>query len=94
MQWPRWRTKLPRNQTEDDPYATTGPNWERSPVAPPPNIPHPRQEKRDFEPSDTISARRWARIMRLTRRSMALLSLIWIMLPHEIRDLLINTIQR
>jgi hypothetical protein len=95
MQWARRKRKLPCNRTEgpDDPYATAGPNRDRSPVAPPPNTPHPLQEERDLQRSEVTSARRWACAMWVARRGMTLLSLIWIMLPHELRDMLINTVQ-
>lgn len=95
MQWLRWKRKLPCNRTEglDDPYATAGPNRDYSPVAPPPNTPHPSQEERDLKRSEITSARRWACAMWVTRRGMALLSLIWIMLPQEFRDMLINMVR-
>jgi hypothetical protein len=96
MKWPMWRRKRPCNRADelDDPYATAGPNRDCSPGAPPPNTPNPLQEERDPERSETTSARRWAYAMRVTRRSMTLLSLIWIMLPHELRNMLINMVDR
>jgi hypothetical protein len=95
MQWPRWKRKLPCNRTEgrDDPHATAGPSGCNPGLAPPPNTPNPLQEERDLKGSEITLARRWASAMWVARRGMALLSLIWIMLPHELRDLLINTVQ-
>ncbi|MGH3900752.1 MAG: hypothetical protein ACRDTA_21415, partial [Pseudonocardiaceae bacterium] len=62
------------------------------PVAPPPNTPSRLPEERDPEPSETSSARRWAGVLRFVHRGAALLSLVWLILPYELRELLINTV--
>lgn len=93
MRWLKRGRHLLRNQADepDAPYATAGP-WDCAPVAPPSNTPNHLEEERDPEPSDTTSTRRWAGAIRFGNR--ALLSLIWIMLPHELHDLLIHALQR
>jgi hypothetical protein len=96
MQWPRWIRKRLCSRTGelDDPYATAGPDRDCSPVAPPPDTPQPLLEERDTEPSEISSARRWVYAMRVARRSMKLLWQIWIMLPPELRDMLIDSVER
>lgn len=97
MSWLKWWRHLLRNRADepDVPSATAAGPWDSTPVAPPPNnTPNHLQEERDLEPIDTTSTRRWAGAIRFARSGRALLSLIWIMLPHELHDLLIHALQR
>lgn len=94
MAGPRWRRKRRRRQTKelDDPCETAGPNRECSPVAPPSTNPNPLEEGRAPEGSDTLPSRRWAYAMCSVRCGVELLSLIWILLPDDLRNMLINTL--
>ena len=93
MKWRKWKRKLPCSRTEDNPYETAGPTRDCTPATPPPNNPPPSQE-RDRQLSDITSRRRWAYAIRVAHCCKTLLWLIWIMLPPEVRDMLINTVQR
>jgi hypothetical protein len=96
MRWSTWR-KIPDDPPDepDGSYATAGPNPDCAPGAPPPNNPnHPQEEREGPEPSETTSVRRWVSALRAVRQSLALLSVIWALLPHESREFLLHLVQR
>ncbi len=61
--------------------------------APPPETPNPQLKERDVNPSRTTRECRWARFARRSRDAAALFGAVWILLPGEVRELLIHLSQ-
>jgi hypothetical protein len=55
---------------------------------------HPERKGQKPEDSETSLSRRWAYTMLSVRYGMALLSMIWILLPDDLRNLLVNALSR
>jgi len=55
---------------------------------------HPERKGQEPEDSETSLSRRWAYAMLGVRYGMALLSMIWILLPDDLRNLLVNALSR
>lgn len=86
------RCKRPKEPA--DPWETAGPHREWTPMAPPSPNPNPHQEEREHEGSQPIPSRRWASALLSVRYGIALLSMTWVLVPPDLRDLLVNAVSR
>lgn len=96
MKRPSWmrKSRCRRDREPEDPHETAGPNRECTPVAPPSPNPNPTRRNGSIRGREPAPSRRWSSAVRGVRYGMVLLSMIWFMLPPDLRDLLINAVSR